>query len=1050
MIEMTAIERIDIKARESDNTNVRVEAVEIIQIVAMGVGVKWDDGQWVPTGGVAWMFLKKVDGVDYNTVFAFITTSDVTGLTTALAWKSDVGHTHAMSDVTGLTSALSWKEGTITAGTISQYWRWDKSFQTLDTSVVPENGNLYHTESRVRASVLTGLSITGSSISSSDSIIQAFWKLQNQINGLLGGAIYQWTWNASTNSPSITGWSGTKGHYYVVSVAWSTNIDGVTDWKVWDWIIYNGTAWQKVDNTAAVWWQITWTLSNQTDLQNALDTKLESVVAGDNITIDNTDPLNPIINAATPATLTYMFANIVSDIGATYLQAVSLNSYVTGTKSDQSGTATTSWVTIGRFATNLGFPNITLIPAGEITIHYDTEKVAGSNNYYTYAQVYKRNLAGTETLIATSDNSPQSALNTQLNTTVTAVLSSDVTLLSTDRIVVKVVAVMLSSTATIHVYWDDDTSARIELPTSQIDATNYMTLSSAQTATATKTNSQATSTTTLDWWVYWTSSTATSGNQKASTAARWIASGWKTDATASARQVDWRAWVLPEQGTSNPSSVWKLQSQTNNWGYSDRITVDDKLGGKGFQIHTNGSNVAPWTTRAMTIENSGTYSWLDWTFSGTRKVAMGANSSGGFDMYMSWGNYLGLINWNTNTLFSYIYPSAFVHYNDGYFWGRISAGSASYPSSILSSAGSFASKAIRVTSNYTLTVNESVIYADASSAACSGTPTYSCSHWTNQTDCEKWDAHGGCSWFAGNSCSVYNGDQSSCESTSGCAWESNDCSYIGAYDEYSCTVYSGCSWSNNPWDCSPFDEWTCTSTTWCSASYDYCYNYSDGGWDGTACATVSWHGCNYDSGSGACSDWMGDMGWFTSCSGSYDNYSCTGTYYTGNCTGTYWASCTGTSACSGINDSANCGFETGCSWSTTVTINLPQITTVPHRHYWVYNDSSSGADVILQPYSGDQIDKTTTYTLANYKDSVHIQAFYESVSCGSFNEWACTPSGCTKQYSSCSWDWMSGTCSGNAVCDGIGDQTTCESTTYFSYCSGNYYSVKNWYLLSRS
>ena len=41
----------------------------------------------------------------------------------------------------------------------------------------------------------------------------------------------------------------------------------------------------------------------------------------------------------------------------------------------------------------------------------------------------------------------------------------------------------------------------------------------------------------------------------------------------------------------------------------------------------------------MTIENSGTYSWLDWTFSGTRKVAMGANSSGGFDVYMSGGNY---------------------------------------------------------------------------------------------------------------------------------------------------------------------------------------------------------------------------------------------------------------------------------------------------------------------------------------------------------------------------------------------------------------------------
>lgn len=189
----------------------------------------------------------------------------------------------------------------------------------------------------------------------------------------------------------------------------------------------------------------------------------------------------------TAAVLTYMFTNIVSDIGATYLQAVSLNSYVVSTKSDQSGTATTSGVVIGRYATNLGFPNITLIPAGTITIHYDTEKGAGANNYYTYAEVYQRNLAGTETLLATSDNSPQTAANTQQSITVTALLASDTTVLSTDRIVVKVVAVMLSSTATIHVYGDDATSARIELPTSQVDATNYMTLATAQTATGAKT-----------------------------------------------------------------------------------------------------------------------------------------------------------------------------------------------------------------------------------------------------------------------------------------------------------------------------------------------------------------------------------------------------------------------------------------------------------------------------------------------------------------------------------------------------------------------------------
>jgi len=55
-------------------------------------------------------------------------------------------------------------------------------------------------------------------------------------------------------------------------------------------------------------------------------------------------------------------------------------------------------------------------------------------------------------------------------------------------------------------------------------------------------------------------------------------------------------------------------------------------------------------------------------------------------------------------------------------------------------------------------------------------------------------------------------------------------------------------------------------------------------------------------------------------------------------------------------------------------------------HLWVYNDSSSSADVILQPYSGDTIDKTTSYTLGTYKDSIHAQAFSEYTTCSVFNE----------------------------------------------------------------
>ena len=67
-----------------------------------------------------------------------------------------------------------------------------------------------------------------------------------------GGVSYQGAWNASTNSPTLTSSAGTKGYYYVVSTAGSTNLNGITDWNIGDWAIFNGTAWEKIDNTDAV------------------------------------------------------------------------------------------------------------------------------------------------------------------------------------------------------------------------------------------------------------------------------------------------------------------------------------------------------------------------------------------------------------------------------------------------------------------------------------------------------------------------------------------------------------------------------------------------------------------------------------------------------------------------------------------------------------------------------------------------------------------------------------------------------------------------------
>jgi hypothetical protein len=69
---------------------------------------------------------------------------------------------------------------------------------------------------------------------------------------VLGALSYQGTWNASTNTPTLTSSVGTKGYYYVVNVAGSTDLNGITDWVVGDWAVFNGSVWQKVDNTDAV------------------------------------------------------------------------------------------------------------------------------------------------------------------------------------------------------------------------------------------------------------------------------------------------------------------------------------------------------------------------------------------------------------------------------------------------------------------------------------------------------------------------------------------------------------------------------------------------------------------------------------------------------------------------------------------------------------------------------------------------------------------------------------------------------------------------------
>ena len=110
----------------------------------------------------------------------------------------------------------------------------------------------------------------------SQSVLDTLASLQTQINNLIpsqtgnsgkflttngtstswanvaGGLTYQGTWNASTNTPTLASSTGTNGYYYIVATAGSTNLNGITDWQIGDWLMFNGSVWQKIDQSNLV------------------------------------------------------------------------------------------------------------------------------------------------------------------------------------------------------------------------------------------------------------------------------------------------------------------------------------------------------------------------------------------------------------------------------------------------------------------------------------------------------------------------------------------------------------------------------------------------------------------------------------------------------------------------------------------------------------------------------------------------------------------------------------------------------------------------------
>jgi len=201
--------------------------------------------------------------------------------------------------------------------------------------------------------------------------------VSNTGGGTTGGVVYQGTWNASTNTPTLTSGVGTKGNYYVVSVAGSTNLDGETLWGVGDWAVFNGTTWQKVDggDTSAVTSLTVTSLTgymyaNNSSAVTASLTIPNSGLANSTTTLGNaTITLGGTTNSVGNLSLTNV---TISNVASTFPNSFLANSTAT------LGNAT---ITLGSTTTSVG--NLTLtnatISSGNVTITGGSINVQSTN-----------------------------------------------------------------------------------------------------------------------------------------------------------------------------------------------------------------------------------------------------------------------------------------------------------------------------------------------------------------------------------------------------------------------------------------------------------------------------------------------------------------------------------------------------------------------------------------------------------------------------------------------------------------------------------------------
>lgn len=171
--------------------------------------------------------------------------------------------------------------------------KFEDTFAKLATTPTPTNGNILVTNA------IGQPYDSGKKFDDTGTTVDDIWssnKVISYIETVIGAAIIlQGDWDADTNTPDITT-TTEAGYAWRVSVAGNTDLGGITDWLLNDLAVKTATGWLKIANQdiAAVWGNISGTLENQTDLQDALNLK-QNAFSG----IDRDTPINVSIDYTT-------------------------------------------------------------------------------------------------------------------------------------------------------------------------------------------------------------------------------------------------------------------------------------------------------------------------------------------------------------------------------------------------------------------------------------------------------------------------------------------------------------------------------------------------------------------------------------------------------------------------------------------------------------------------------------------------------------------------------------------------------------------------------